>query len=71
MPMLSTVATAQTVRPCQKWRGFGRAAFRAGTTAAGSIAYARQFVAHELDEVERALVMAGWDDESRLAMECA
>lgn len=48
---------------CQQWRGLGRAAYRAGTTASGSVTYARRYVSHELDACERALVMAGWRDE--------
>lgn len=46
-----------------QWRGLGRAAYRAGTTASGAVTYARKYVSHELDACERMLVMAGWRDE--------
>ncbi len=52
-----------TTPKCQQWRGLGRAAYRAGTTASGAVTYARKYVSHELDTQERALVMAGWRDE--------
>jgi hypothetical protein len=48
---------------CQQWRGLGRAAYRAGTTASAAVTYARQRVPHDLDSCERKLVMAGWRDE--------
>lgn len=59
MDSLSSVTTPKS----QQWRGLGRRAYRAGTTASGAVAYARSFVSHDLDACERALVMAGWRDE--------
>lgn len=56
---------------CQQWRGLGRAAYRAGTTASGAVKYARSYVSHELDATERALVMAGWRDERDAMAEVA
>ena len=48
--------------------GLGRAAHRLGTTAAGSIAHAERTTG-PLSSEYRLLVMAGWDDESRMGME--
>jgi hypothetical protein len=70
--MLSTSPTGQAAhQPRLSYlHGLGRQAYRLGTTAAGSIAHARKHT--ELVGVaERLAVMAGWADESRLAMEVA
>jgi hypothetical protein len=56
-------ASIAALPKCQQWRGLGRAAYRAGTTASGAVTYARKYVSHELDSQERKLVMAGWRDE--------
>lgn len=46
----------------------GRAAHRAGTTAAGSVVYAQQWVTVD-GPADRLTVMAGWRMESDAAME--
>lgn len=60
---MKTPGDIASLPKCQQWRGLGRSAYRAGTTASGSVPYARKYVTHELDATERMLVMAGWRDE--------
>jgi hypothetical protein len=69
--MLSTVATLSDPLPPPRLaflHGLGRQAHRLGLTAAGSVAHASKHTVL-VNCVERIAVMAGWDDESRLAME--
>lgn len=60
---LAIPADIAALPKCKQFRGLGRAAYRAGTTASGAVTYARKYLTHELDGCERRLVMAGWRDE--------